>query len=249
MKKIISIIMAVLLIASLAACGNSPKAETKEAQAAAADQKLEQAAAAEQEEAQESADTKGPEGAPADEGTDQELPSETAPDGVEASTDGSSAHSDVLVAYFSATGTTKGVAEKIAAITGGDLYEIVPAEPYTDADLNWSDRNSRSTKEQNDKSVRPEIGSTDISLEGYATVYLGFPIWWGEEPRILDTFVESYSFDGITVIPFCTSSSSGIGRSGPNMEELAGSGTWLQGKRFGGNASEADIESWIGGLK
>ena len=166
------------------------------------------------------------------------------------SADGDTAsHSDVLVAYFSATGTTKGIAEKIAAITGGDLYEIVPAEPYSDADLNWNDRNSRSTKEQNDKSVRPEIGSADISMEGYTTVYLGFPIWWGEEPRILDTFVEKYSFEGITVIPFCTSSSSGIGHSGPNMEALAGNGTWLQGSRFGGSTPEADIQSWIEGLK
>ena len=158
-------------------------------------------------------------------------------------------HSEVLVAYFSATGTTRGVAEKIAAITGGDLYEIVPAEPYSDADLNWNDRNSRSTKEQNDKNVRPEIGSEEISLEGYTTVYLGFPIWWGEEPRILDSFVEKYRFEGITVIPFCTSSSSGIGRSGPNMEDLAGSGTWLDGKRFSGGVSEADLRSWIEGLK
>ena len=165
------------------------------------------------------------------------------------SAEDTTAHSEVLVAYFSATGTTRGVAEKITAITGGDLYEIVPAEPYSDADLNWNDRNSRSTKEQNDKSVRPEIGSADISLEGYTTVYLGFPIWWGEEPRILDSFVEKYSFEGITVIPFCTSASSGIGRSGPNMEALAGGGTWLQGKRFGGGVSEADLRSWIEGLK
>ncbi len=155
----------------------------------------------------------------------------------------------VLVVYFSATGTTKGVAEKIAAITGGDLYEIVPAEPYSDADLNWNDRNSRSTKEQNDKGTRPAIGSETIDLAGYTTIYIGFPIWWGEEPRIMDTFVESYRFDGITMIPFCTSSSSGIGRSGPNMETLAGSGKWLDGKRFGRNASEADLRSWIDGLK
>ena len=158
-------------------------------------------------------------------------------------------HSEVLVAYFSATGTTRGVAEKIAAITGGDLYEIVPAEPYSDADLNWNDRNSRSTKEQNDKSVRPEIGSASISPEDYTTIYLGFPIWWGEEPRIMDTFVEKYSFEGITVIPFCTSGGSGIGRSGPNMEALAGSGNWLEGKRFGGSVSEADLRSWIEGMK
>ena len=110
-------------------------------------------------------------------------------------------------------------------------------------------KRSRSTREQNDKNVRPEIGSEDISLEGYTTIYLGFPIWWGEEPRILDTFVEKYSFDGITVIPFCTSGGSGIGRSGPNMETLAGTGTWLDGERLGGSASEADIQSWIEGVK
>ena len=157
----------------------------------------------------------------------------------------SPAESDVLVAYFSATGTTKGVAEKIASITGGDLYEILAAEPYTSDDLNYNDSSSRSTQEQNDKSVRPEIGSEDVSLEGYKTIYLGFPIWWGEEPRILDSFVQKYSFEGITVIPFCTSGSSGIGRSGSNMEALAGSGDWLEGKRFSGSVSEAELQSWI----
>ena len=165
------------------------------------------------------------------------------------SAEDTSVHSDVLVAYFSATGTTKGVAEKIAAITGGDLYEILAAEPYTEDDLNYNDSSSRTTKEQNDKDVRPEIGSEEISLEGYTTLYLGFPIWWGEEPRILDTFVEKYSFHGITVIPFCTSGGSGIGRSGSNMGALAGSGTWLDGQRFSGSVSEADLKSWIDGLK
>ena len=159
------------------------------------------------------------------------------------------AHKEVLVVYFSATGTTKGVAEKIAKITDADLYEIIPAEPYSSADLNYSDRNSRSTKEQNDKSARPAIGSDPIDLSGYKTIYIGFPIWWGEEPRIMDTFVESYDFTGITLIPFCTSASSGIGRSGPNMEALAGSGTWLAGRRFSGSVSESDLRSWIEGLK
>ena len=159
------------------------------------------------------------------------------------------AHSDILVAYFSATGTTKGVAERIASVTGGDLYEILPAEPYTEEDLNYNDSSSRTTIEQNDKSVRPEIGSEEISLEGYTTIYLGFPIWWGEEPRILDTFAEKYSFEGITVIPFCTSGGSGIGRSGSNMEALAGSGTWLEGERFNGNVSEEELQSWIDELQ
>ena len=137
------------------------------------------------------------------------------------------------------------MAEKIAGITGADTYEIKAAQEYTDADLDWNDSNSRSTKEQNDSSVRPEIGSEAVSLDGYSTIYIGYPIWWGEEPRIMDTFVESYSFDGNTVIPFCTSGSSGIGRSGQNLADNAGSGTWLDGKRFGGDVSEDEIRVWI----
>ena len=163
-------------------------------------------------------------------------------------TDNTQQTKGTLVVYFSATGTTKGVAEKIAAITGGDLYEIKAAQEYTDADLNWNDSGSRSTKEQNDPSVRPEIGSEAVSFDGYTTIYIGYPIWWGEEPRIMDTFVESYSFDGITVIPFCTSSSSGIGKSGKNLADNAGSGNWLEGQRFGAGASEAEISSWIDSL-
>ena len=164
-------------------------------------------------------------------------------------TDSTQKNSDVLVVYFSATGNTKGVAEKIAGITGADTYEIKAAQEYTDADLDWNDSDSRSTREQNDASVRPEIGSETISLDGYTTIYIGYPIWWGEEPRIMDTFVESYSFDGITLIPFCTSGSSGIGRSGQNLADHAGSGTWLDGQRFGAGASEDEIRSWIEGLQ
>ncbi len=134
-----------------------------------------------------------------------------------------------LVVVFSATGTTKGVAEKIAALENADLYEIKAAQEYTDADLNWHDSGSRTTLEQNDKSVRPEIGSERISLEGYEKIYIGYPIWWGEEPRIMDTFVESYDFTGVTMIPFCTSGGSGVGRSGKNLADNAGTGNWLDG--------------------
>ena len=164
-------------------------------------------------------------------------------------TDGSGSGGGTLVVYFSATGNTKAVAEKIASITGADIYEIKAAQEYTDADLDWNDSDSRTTHEQNDPSARPEIGSDPVSLEGYKTVYIGYPIWWGEEPRIMDTFVESYDFDGITMIPFCTSSSSGIGRSGQNLAENAGSGNWLEGARFGGGASEDEIRSWVEGLQ
>ena len=153
-----------------------------------------------------------------------------------------------LVVVFSATGTTKGVADKIVSLTGADLYEIKAAQEYTSDDLNWHDQGSRTTKEQNDSACRPEIGSDPVSLEGYSTVFIGYPIWWGEEPRIMDTFVESLDFDGITVIPFCTSSSRGMGRSGQNLAENAGSGNWLEGKRFPGSVSESELESWIGEL-
>ena len=154
-----------------------------------------------------------------------------------------------LVVYFSATGTTKGVAEKIAAITGADTYEIIAAEPYTAEDLNYNDRTTRATREQNDKSVRPQIAGEPLSLDGYATIYIGYPIWWGEEPRIMDTFAESYDFSGKTMVPFCTSGGSGIGSSGKNLEKLTSGATWLDGKRFGGSVSEADLQSWVDGLK
>ena len=229
MKKIISIILAAVLFTALTACGSSAQAGTTSTQAVTEAQKA----------AAESTTAAKTETAAA-ETTQKAEP--------ESTTAAPAAHSDVLVAFFSATGTTKGVAERIASVTGGDLYEILAAEPYTSADLNYNDRNSRSTKEQNNKSVRPAIGSKELSLEAYTTIYLGFPIWWGEEPRILDTFVEKYSFEGITVIPFCTSGGSGIGRSGPNMEALAGSGTWKEGKRFSGNVSEADLKAWTESL-
>ena len=154
----------------------------------------------------------------------------------------------VLVVVFSATGTTKAVAEKIAAIEGADLYEIIPAEPYTEDDLNYYDRSSRSMTEQSDKSVRPEIAGEPLDLTGYTKVYVGYPIWCAEEPRIMDTFAESYDFSGLTVIPFCTSGSSGIGKSGKNLAEKAGTGTWLEGKRFPGGATEADVQKWIESL-
>ena len=167
----------------------------------------------------------------------------------EAESNDSSTGNATLVVYFSATGNTRGVAEKIASITGADIYEIKAAQEYTDADLDWHDSDSRTTHEQNDPSARPEIGSDPVSLDGYTTIYIGYPIWWGEEPRIMDTFVENYDFDGITMIPFCTSSSSGIGMSGKNLESNAGSGKWLDGERFSGSVSEDELQTWIEGLK
>ena len=156
--------------------------------------------------------------------------------------------SKIIVAYFSQTGTTKSVADKINGIVGGEIYEITAKIPYTSEDLNYNDRNTRATVEQNDSSSRPEIGSEKISFENCKVLYLGYPIWWGQAPRIMDTFVESYDFTGITVIPFCTSGSSPIGSSATRLSSLAGTGTWLEGHRFSSGASESDIKSWIEGL-
>lgn len=156
----------------------------------------------------------------------------------------------MLVIYFSATGTTKGIAEKIASVTGADLYEIVPKEPYTDEDLNYSDDSSRATVEQNDPDVRPEYEDIQVDIENdYSTIFIGYPIWWGQEPRIMDTFVESYNFEGKTIIPFCTSGSSGIESSSANLVEKAGTGNWLSGNRFSGSATEDEIKKWISGLE
>ena len=154
----------------------------------------------------------------------------------------------ILVVYFSCTGTTKGVAEKIAAITGADIYEIVPGQPYTAEDLDYSDRSTRASVEQIAGDVRPEIGGDPIDLAGYDTLYLGYPIWWGDAPRILLTFAESHDFTGITVIPFCTSGSSGVGRSADNIAQVANAGAWLPGTRHSGNISEAELRAWIEGM-
>ncbi|MDE5569131.1 MAG: flavodoxin, partial [Ruminococcus sp.] len=160
----------------------------------------------------------------------------------------SSTYDETLVVYFSATGTTKGVAERIASVTNSDLYEIIPANPYSSDDLDWHDSNSRTSIEMNDLNTRPEIASETISLDSYSTVYIGYPIWWGDAPRIMSTFVESYNFSDKTVIPFCTSGSSGIGRSGDNLKDLANSGNWLSGDRLAVDISESEIRDWINDL-
>ena len=155
---------------------------------------------------------------------------------------------DTIVVYFSATGTTKGVAERIAKVTDADIFELKPAEPYSDADLDWNDKNSRTTIEMNDPDVRPAIANDTVKLDSYTTVYIGYPIWWGDAPRMMSTFVEAHSFEGKTVIPFCTSGSSPIGRSGENLASQAGSGNWLAGGRLDANISESDIQDWINNM-
>lgn len=160
----------------------------------------------------------------------------------------SSTDDETLVVYFSATDTTKDVAERIASVTNADLYEIIPVEPYSSDDLDWHDSNSRTSIEMNDPDARPAIASDAISLDSYSTVYIGYPIWWGDAPRIMSTFVESYDFSDKTVVPFCTSGSSGIGRSGDNLKDLANSGNWLSGDRLDADISESEIQDWINDL-
>ena len=150
----------------------------------------------------------------------------------------------VLVAYFSASGTTKKVAENLAKASGGDLFEIQPTQKYTDEDLNWMNKNSRSTVEMADRNCRPEIkNKTDISKYDY--IFVGFPVWWYREPSIIDTFMESYDFVGKTIIPFATSGGSNLGEAPNNMQNLAPKAKVLLGKRFSTNVSENELIDWL----
>ena len=158
------------------------------------------------------------------------------------------AEQKILVAYFSATGTTEGVAEQIAEGLSCDLYEITPQDPYTDADLNYSDTNSRTTSEMNDENARPAISGSVSDMAQYDVVFLGYPIWWGEAPRIVNTFLESYDFSGKTIVPFCTSGSSGISSSVSALKPLASGATWLEGRRFGGGVSDETVMEWVRSL-
>ena len=156
------------------------------------------------------------------------------------------AGSKVLVAYFSRTGNTKPLAEYAASYYGADLYEIVAAEPYTDEDIDYGDSNSRTTIEQNDVTVRPEINGNVSDMDQYDTIILAYPIWWGQAPRIISTFLESYDFSGKTIVPFCTSASSDIGSSDDDLHSLVSeTATWIDGKRFAAGTSEADFTAWL----
>ena len=150
-----------------------------------------------------------------------------------------------LVVYFSVSGNTKRVGDMIASLTGSDTYEIIVAEPYTEEDLDYHNKESRSSIEQNDPDIRVDIKSEDIDLNKYDTIYLGYPIWHGQAPRVMSTFVEKYDFSDIKVIPFCTSGSSDIGESDDSLCALAGSGGWLQGKRFSANTTDEELTDWL----
>ena len=217
MKKAILVLLLLAFLFVGAGCGGAPVQAPSEASQTEAP-------------AEAPAPSQEPESAP---------PAEPAESGSEAE-----AEKSVLVVYFSATGTTRGIAERIASITGADLAEIIPAEPYTAEDLSYNDRTTRATVEQNTPDARPEIAN-EIPLDGYTTVYLGYPIWWGQAPRIMSSFVESHDFTGVTVIPFCTSGSSGAGRTGETLGEQAGTGTFLSSTRLSAGISDSDLQDWI----
>lgn len=225
MKKIISLILVLALSALCVGCGSTAAGTAAEPEKQSGNEPA--AAAPAPEQTAEPAIT-----------TQQDAQESTAEPVIE------EAGNRVLVVFFSATGTTKGIAEKIASLTGADLVEIVPAQPYTSEDLNYNDRTTRATVEQNTPDARPEIAN-EISLEGVETLYLGYPIWWGQAPRIMSTFVESHDFTGITVIPFCTSGGSGAGRTGETLGEQAGTGTFLTSTRFSAGVSDSDLQAWI----
>ncbi len=155
--------------------------------------------------------------------------------------------SKILVAYFSATHHTEGVAEKIAQATGGTLHEIVPETPYTAEDLDYNS-DCRANAEQRDPSSRPAIQGSVENMAEYDVLFLGYPIWWGEAPKIIYTFLEEYDLTGKTVVPFCTSGSSGIGSSAQHLHALAEGANWLEGKRFPQDASESAVGEWIASL-
>ena len=227
-KKLLSLSLAAVMALSLAACGQSDATDDS------------QSAGQSQEEPSTPAPTPTPEN-----GEDTSAPDASEPEDSQSVENGG-----VLVVYYSATGNTEAVAGYIAEATGGDLFELEPAEPYNDADLNWTDENSRVTLEHEDESLRDVelVADTVDNWDSYDTVFIGYPIWWGIAAWPVDTFVEANDFTGKTVIPFCTSSSSGLGQSGELLAEMAGTGDWLEGQRFRSSASQEDVTEWVASL-
>ena len=154
----------------------------------------------------------------------------------------------ILVAYFSCTGTTETLAKQAADALGADLRQIQPQEPYTNADLNYHDKSSRCSVEMNDPTARPAIAENVANMADYDIVFLGYPIWWGQAPRIVSTFLENQDFSGKTIVPFCTSGGSDLGSSDRDLHALAGGARWLPGKRLLGSASRDEVIKWINEL-
>lgn len=220
MKKVIPILLSLALLCGLSACAGRPNSAGETGPAASTP-------------------------AITDETVRQEEPS--VPDA--ASEPGKASVGGVLVAYFSCTGTTKALAEYAANVLEADLYEIVPAQPYTQDDLNYNNSDSRANREQGDDAARPEISGAVADMSRYDVVLVGYPIWNGQAPRIISTFLESYDLAGKTVVVFCTSHSSPVGTSDSNLHSLAPDADWKDGTRFSANATQEDIRAWLSGLE
>ena len=223
MKKLTALLLSVVLVLSLAACGSANKPASSTTQP----------------------ETSAPTEQPATEPSES---SSTAPAESEPETQPETGKT--LVVYYSASGNTERVARDIAEAAGADLFEIVPTEVYTSDDLDWTNSDSRVSREHDDESLRDvPLTTTEVpDWDSYDTVFIGYPIWWGIAAWPVDTFVKNNDFTGKTVIPFATSSSSGMGQSGSLLADMAGTGEWQEGQRFSSGVSSDDVQSWVNGL-
>lgn len=217
MKKLIALLLSLMLVFSLAACGNNPQAaETEPATSTPVSEETQEPETSEETEAADTESTGG----------------------------------KTLVVYYSASGNTENVSSVIAKTLGADLFELEPVEPYSNDDLNWTNDDSRVTREHENEDERDVelVSATVDNWSEYDTVFIGYPIWWGIAAWPVDEFIETNDFTGKTVIPFATSASSGMGQSGELLAEMAGTGDWQEGQRFRSGASEDDIVAWVEGL-
>lgn len=223
MKKLTALLLSVVLVLSLAACGSANKPASSTTQP----------------------ETSAPTEQPATEPSES---SSTAP--AESEPETQTETGKTLVVYYSASGNTERVAKDIAEAAGADLFEIVPTEVYTSEDLNWTNSDSRVSREHDDESLRDvPLTTTEVpDWDSYDTVFIGYPIWWGIAAWPVDTFVKNNDFTGKTAIPFATSSSSGMGQSGSLLADMAGTGEWQEGQRFSSGVSSDDVQSWVNGL-
>ena len=223
MKKLTALLLSIVLVLSLAACGSANKPASSTTQP----------------------ETSAPTEQPATEPSES---SSTAPAESEPETQPETGKT--LVVYYSASGNTERVAKDIAEAAGADLFEIVPTEIYTSDDLDWTNPDSRVSREHDDESLRDvPLTTTEVpDWDSYDTVFIGYPIWWGIAAWPVDTFVKNNDFTGKTVIPFATSSSSGMGQSGSLLADMAGTGEWQEGQRFSSGVSSDEVQSWVNGL-
>lgn len=226
MKRLIAILTTLTLLLGLTACGQAGTQSTP----------------AQSQAQQEETSSVGEPSAP----NQSTPPASSTPEAGES--DEETPEGGVLVAYFSATGNTEGIAQHLQSILDADLYEIVPEVPYTDEDLNYSNDSCRANQEQNDPAARPAITGTLEHPEDYDVVFLGYPIWWGQAPKVMYTFLESCDFGDATIVPFCTSGSSGIGSSADGLQELTENAQWLDGQRFSSGASQDEVAQWVDSL-